>query len=78
MKIPESNAVWIVNDTVRWSVRNPVGTEKIEIAESGKDGFDEFVLPTANYGELRYRFEIGKHYSIRLLCGGQEYALSTL
>lgn len=78
MKTPESNAVWLVNNTVKWSVKKPVGAEKIVIAESGKDSFDEFPLPTANYGELRYSFEAGKHYSIHLLLDGQECALATL
>ena len=83
MKTFESNAVWVKNNTVKWSItsdalQNLVGAAKITIAETEKGSTDEFPLPPLNYGSFHYSFEAGKHYSIRLLLGEREYALATL
>ena len=51
---------------------------KITITELKNGNVVEFALPHSRRGSVEYVFETGKHYSIRLLCGEQECALSTL
>lgn len=83
MKTPESTAVWVDNNTVKWTItsevlQSPVGTAKITITECEKGSPDEFPLSSGNRGAFHYDFEKGKHYSVRLLLDGQECALATL
>jgi len=83
MKTPESNAVWVENNTVQWTitsgiVQSHVGAAKITITECEKSSYDEFPLSSGNRGAFHYDFDKDKHYSVRLLLDGRECALSTL
>ena len=79
MKTPESTAVWVNNNTVKWTITSEVlGAAKITITECEKGGSDEFPLSSGNRGEFHYDFEKDKHYFVRLIIGERECALATL